>query len=82
MDRKELCHKYLEQYPEDAYDILIHHIISDYNFEDHWVFGAIANIARILEDDDSDVEYRRQFDFLVKLLTLPLPEGWDDEDDE
>lgn len=80
MDRIDACQHYIVDNPEDQYDILIHHIVDDYNIEDYWIFEAISNIAKHLSDNESDIKLRRQLDFLVSLLTLPLPDGWDDDE--
>lgn len=80
LDRKQACDDYCERYPDDEWDGDIHFIVSDYNFADHWIFGAIAEIANKLKDDDENQDLRRRFIFMINLLLLPMPEGWNDDD--
>lgn len=80
LDRKQACDAYTAACPNDEWDIDIHHIVSDYNFDDHWLFGGIATLASKLKEDDGNMELRRRLFLLVDLLGLPLPPHWDDDD--
>lgn len=75
MDRKQACDQYLELNPFDRYGSL-HHIVDDYNFEDHWLLKGIAHLSVDLVSTDSP-DLRRQLYFLVDLLKLPFPDGWE-----
>lgn len=79
LDRKQACEAYTGAYPDDEWDTDIHHIVSDYNFDDHWLFGAISALAGKLKDDDENADLRRRMYFLVDLLGLPFPPHWDDD---
>lgn len=80
LDRKQACDAYTEAFPADEWDMDIHIIVGDYNFDDHWLFGAVEKLAHKLKDDEGNQDLRRRFFLLVDLLGLPLPEGWDDDD--
>ena len=79
MDRRQACDEYTDQYPSEDFHPDVHIIVSDYNFEDHWIIGAIAHIAVDLCRDNDAEDKRRRLYFLVDLLRLPMPEGWDEE---
>jgi hypothetical protein len=79
MDRKKACDEYLKLHEFDRYGAL-HIIVDDYNFEDHWLIPTIAKLAIDLISCDSP-DIRRQLFFVVDLMKLPMPEGWDGEDD-
>jgi hypothetical protein len=90
LDRTQLCDAYLEQYPKDEFNHDIHHIVSDYNFEDGWLLKAIANSAIELRVCDADLrpwpsdaieDMRRRLFFLVELLKAPMPLEWDEDDE-
>jgi hypothetical protein len=79
MNRQELCREYTRQHPDEEWDENIHHILSDYNVEDHWLYGGIATIAHLLSDyGDENEKLLRQFRLLVVLLSAPMPDGWDE----
>lgn len=80
VDRKQACDEYSDQYEDDEWDEDLHIIVGDYNFEDRCIFGAISSLSLKLQKDRENEDLRRRFDFLVELLTLPMPDGWDDED--
>lgn len=80
IDRKEAVDAYAAQYPDDCWDYDLHIIVEDYNFEDHWLFGGIASIAAKLKEDEENADLRRRFHLLVNLLALPMPEGWEDDE--
>lgn len=88
-DRKQLCDAYLEQHPEQEWNHDIHHIVSDYNFEDRWLLKAIAEIAIELRVCDASADswpqeaiddmHQRLF-LLVDLLKAPMPPDWGDDE--
>jgi hypothetical protein len=79
MDRQQACIEYQQKHPEAYFDHDLHIIVEDWNLGDHWIIRAIQRIAvGMIGGIDNEYE-RNKLYFLVDLLKLPMPEGWDEE---
>jgi hypothetical protein len=62
-----------------------HVAIEDTNIEDYYIYRAISDIARDLAEEENPFDQPVDqaltlLKFLVGLLDLPLPDGWEDDD--
>jgi hypothetical protein len=95
MDRLEACRQFNREHPVHYRYIAgrpytppfiyghTHVVIEDYNFEDGYIYRAIANLALDLARGSSEFDMPPEqavvaLKFLVGLLDLPLPDDWDE----
>lgn len=62
-----------------------HVVIEDSNIEDYWIYLAISDIAYALAEERNEFDQppdqaQTLLKFLVSLLDLPLPDGWEDDE--
>jgi hypothetical protein len=79
-DRVQACNAYLKQYPKDEYSQYTHVVVGDDNVDDYWLYSAISKLSEAICNDEQSADLLRQFRFIVGLLDLPLPDGWDDDE--
>jgi len=80
MDRKQACEAYSQTHPHAEFGLFTHVVVGDLNIEDYFIYGSIKNVAAHLYDNEDDEQAKGDLRFLVGLLDLPLPVGWEDDE--
>lgn len=83
-NRLEAVNKFIAEHPGFIYGYA-HGVIEDYNIEDYYICRAISDIARDLAEERNEFDQppdqaQTLLKFLVSLLDLPLPEGWENNE--
>jgi hypothetical protein len=85
VNRLEACKKFIEEHPGFHYGHA-HVVIEDKNIDDYWIYRGIKSLASTLAQlnfdfGESEEEAITALKFLISLIDLPLPDGWDDDDE-